>query len=167
MLWMLPLAGAAAGALINKKKPLKGALIGAGLGAGGGMLAPALLGGAGAAGAAAGGGSSAAGLLGAAAPAAAAPAPAGASGMLGGLAAYAKPLSSGLTMANQAQGLMQQEPGQPAQPAQLNTQSPDFGGLLAAQNQIDSQRMQEDLQRRLAQQQAIQGLLGGGYGRSY
>ncbi len=34
--WMIPLIGAAGGALFDKKKPLRGALLGAGLGAAGG-----------------------------------------------------------------------------------------------------------------------------------
>jgi len=49
----IAMIGAAAGAVTNKKDPLKGALLGATLGYGGGALAPSLLGtGAGAAGAA-------------------------------------------------------------------------------------------------------------------
>jgi len=44
--------GAMAGAATNRKNPMKGALMGAGLGATGGLLAPAALGAAGAAGAA-------------------------------------------------------------------------------------------------------------------
>lgn len=56
----LAMVGAAAGAVTNKKDPLKGALMGAALGGGGGLLA----GGAAAGGAAAGG----SGLLGGAAP---------------------------------------------------------------------------------------------------
>lgn len=51
----LALLGGAAGGLLNKKDPLKGALLGAGLGAAGGAFAPGLLGGAGAAGSGAGG----------------------------------------------------------------------------------------------------------------
>ena len=49
MFWLLPLAGAIGGALLNKDDPLKGALMGAGIGATGGAAAGAL--GAGAAGA--------------------------------------------------------------------------------------------------------------------
>jgi len=40
-IWLLPLMGAAAGAMMNRKNPLKGALMGGALGAGGGMLAGA------------------------------------------------------------------------------------------------------------------------------
>jgi hypothetical protein len=43
-LFMPMLIGAAGGALMNKKDPLKGALLGAGMGAAGGTLAPGLLG---------------------------------------------------------------------------------------------------------------------------
>lgn len=64
--------GAVAGAATNKKDPIKGALLGAGLGFGGGTIAPALLGTGAAAGGAAG-----AGAAGAAGTAAAAPAAAG------------------------------------------------------------------------------------------
>lgn len=57
---MIPLIGAVGGALLNKRDPLKGALIGAGLGAGGAMLAPGLLGAAGTGAATAGTGAAAA-----------------------------------------------------------------------------------------------------------
>lgn len=60
MLWMIPLALAAAGALADKKNPVRGAAIGAGLGLTGGAAA-GLLGGAAAGGAAAGAGAAAAG----------------------------------------------------------------------------------------------------------
>lgn len=43
LIWM-PLAGAVAGGLMNKKDPLKGALLGAGMGYGGGLLAPEVMG---------------------------------------------------------------------------------------------------------------------------
>lgn len=46
MFWMLPLAGAALGALADEDKPLRGAAIGGGLGAGGAALGGGLLGGA-------------------------------------------------------------------------------------------------------------------------
>lgn len=68
MLWMLPLALAAAGALADKEKPLRGAAIGAGIGLTGGAAAGALgagAAGAGAAGTAAGAGAAGAGTAGA------------------------------------------------------------------------------------------------------
>lgn len=73
MIWLLPLAGAAIGAMANKKNPMKGALMGGALGATGGLLAPAAAGGA-----AAAGGS---GLLGAGATGAASAAGTGAAAM--------------------------------------------------------------------------------------
>lgn len=70
LLPLLMLGGAGAGELLNKKDPLKGALMGTALGAGGGLLAPAM--GIGAAGAAAEGAATAgmAGTAASAAPAA-------------------------------------------------------------------------------------------------
>lgn len=67
----------------------------------------------------------------------------------------------GLQAASQAQGLLGagQQPVQ-AQPLQQRP-GPDMSGLLAGQQQIDAQRMAEDEKRRLAQQYAVQGLLGG------
>lgn len=68
---LIPLLGAGAGALLSKKDPLKGALMGGALGFGGAALAPGLLGAGAAAGTAATGAGTAAGTAatGAAAPA--------------------------------------------------------------------------------------------------
>lgn len=65
MFWMLPALGAVAGAAMNKKNPLQGALLGGGLGFGGAAL-PGLLAGAGGAAAAGGAASGIGGGLGAA-----------------------------------------------------------------------------------------------------
>jgi len=78
MFWMIPLAMAAAGAMIDKEKPLRGAALGAAAGMTGGAALGAM--GAGAAGAGAAGASGAGGLLGAEAAGAAG------SGLLGGAA---------------------------------------------------------------------------------
>lgn len=78
MFWMIPLALAAAGAIADKKNPIRGAAIGAGIGLTGGAAAGGLLG-AGAAGAA---GAGAAGAAGAGAASTAATG-AGAAGLLG------------------------------------------------------------------------------------
>lgn len=98
MFWMLPLAGAALGALASKDDPLKGAMMGAALGATGGALAPAGLLGAGAASAGAAG-TAAAGATAATAGAATAGAAAAGAGAAGaaataGTAAAANPLAA-------------------------------------------------------------------------
>lgn len=88
MFWILPLLGAAAGALSDKEDPVRGALTGAGIGMTGGAAAGALGAGAAGAGAAAGAGTAAGttgGLLaaeGAAGAASAAGAGAGTGGLL-------------------------------------------------------------------------------------
>lgn len=163
------LAGAAGGALLNKKDPLKGALLGGGLAAGGGAL-PALSGAAGgAASGAAGGGSLSGGLLNFSGAQAAAPivdksipaagslASGGApSGLLDTLGSYAKPLGNIAGAASQANGLLSQGQ-QPIQAPQL-PQYQDMSGLLATAQQ------NPQLAQLQAQRMKRRGLLGGNYG---
>lgn len=156
MLWMLPLAGAAAGALLNKKDPLKGALMGGALGAGGMAAAPALgIGAASAAGGAAGG-AAAAGSAGAASAGTAGTAGAAGTqgGLLSGFMQYADPAMKGIGAASQAQGLLN-PPEQPIQAQPLQSKPVDFGGLLSQRPQamIDQDRYM----------QRIQAMMQGGY----
>jgi len=72
--------------------------------------------------------------------------------------------AKGMTMAQQA-GLLDQQQQQPAQPGQVGRQGPDFSGLLASQGQLDAQRLAEEEKRKQQQQMIVQGLLGGAYGR--
>lgn len=135
--WMLPLLGAAAGAMTSKK-PLKGALLGGAAGYGGSLLAPAM--GAAsaatnpaliesAAGMATHGASSASsgGLLG---------------GALSGVDKYAAPINAGLMMANNAKQLAQRD--QPM-PVQMPQQQPVdvLGQMLAQQAQLEEQRRKQ------------------------
>lgn len=111
------------------------------------------------------GGSSSAAAPSAAAPSATAASSAptsagGSSGLLSGFSDYAKPISQGLQIGQQAQGLMGSNQQVQAQPQQQR-QAPDMSGFIGAQAQqqaaIDAER-----QRRMQQQQmAMQGLLGG------
>jgi hypothetical protein len=150
--FMIPmLLGAGLGAATSRK-PLKGALLGAGMGALGGYGA-GLLGGAGAAGGAAAMGPSL---------------PTGAvipelakyqtGGLLGGLntaASYAKPIGQAMSAAQQA-GVIGQEPAQPSpviQP-QINPQT-----LPALSEQLQS-LMQQQEQMNMARRKQRQSLLG-------
>jgi len=112
----------------------------AALAAGGALAAPALL-----------------------APAAGASAPESA-GLLGTMGKVAGAGATGLSVANQVNGMMK---SQPMQAGQLQPrQGPDFSGLLAAQTQQQQAMSQEQQLRKQQQQAAIQGLLNGGaYGR--
>lgn len=161
MLWALPLAGAAAGALLNKKSPLKGAAIGGLLGAGGAYAAPSVMG------SSAAGGSLTGGLLNFSGTQVAAPiadmsvkaspevANAVAGGGLSTFTQYAQPASLAMNIAGQAHQMGQTQPVQPPQmqPMQPNPQA--FAGLLSPSQQYDP------LKRQQAQQMAVQGLLGG------
>lgn len=156
MFWLLPLAGAAIGAMANKKKPLQGALMGAGIGATGGLLAPAAAGGAAAAGAGAAG---AGGAAASAAPAmvngaflgegvasgipawqAAASGGSGAGGLLGTMSQYAKPAGQALQMAQQS-GMMGGE-DQQAQPSPMLQQATGGPQTLASIVQQGDQETQ-------------------------
>lgn len=158
MLWMLPLAGAAVGGLMNKKDPLKGALMGGALGAGGMAAAPAFGIGAGASGGAA---------------SAAAPMPVfdpisgqwlqsstaavkGGEGMglLDTIDKVATPAAKGLGAISTAQGLLN-PPEQPIQAQPLQSKPVDFGGLLSHRPQAMSDQ-DKYMQR-------IQAMMQGGY----
>lgn len=171
MLWMIPLALAAAGALADKKHPLQGAAIGAGLGLTGGAAA-GLLGGA-AAGGATGAtlastapemangaflGESAVSGIPAWDAAATGAKAATAGGLLGGSASngglmgaldtYGKPASQAMQLASQS-GLMggQQQPqGTPFVQPQGN--GPSMLAQLAQQGDPSQQLAQEDMMRR-------------------
>lgn len=174
------LLGAGGGALLNKKDPLKGALMGAALGTGigsigsaamsGGLLgaAPAAASGAaalpGAAGAAGGALPSAAGQAAASTAATTVPQAEGLGGLLSGAEKYMKPVGNALSTVNAAQGLLggQQQPMQAA-PMQSRP-GPDLSAWMSAEQQERANMGQLEAQRRLVQKQAIQGLLGGGYG---
>jgi hypothetical protein len=186
VLWFLPLAGAAIGAMANKKNPMKGALMGAGIGATGGLLAPAALGagaaaGAGAAGAAGAGAATgaatgAAGLTGASAGNAGlmyagenalaagsiGSAPMTLGGSVGsgtgllGMSQYAKPAMD----IAQKSGLLgggEQQPIQPAQMQQVGGGSQTLAALAQQGNGFQEQLAQAEQERRKRRQ----GLLGG------
>jgi len=156
MFWMLPIAGAGIGAMLDKKNPLKGAALGGLLGAGGAYAAPSL----------------SSGLLNFSGGQAAAPIvdmstkataetvaglPGKEGGMLDAFAKYAAPASSVANIADKAGAFG----GQPMQAPQAQfQQGPGFAGLLTPTEQVDPEK------RRQAQQMAVQGLLGG-YGRNY
>ena len=127
--FLLPLPGAGAGGLIDKRKPLRGTLLGAAAGAVPGLLAaptasaatnPALI-------------ESAAGLsthgISSASPLG-----------LGGLLGYAKPIGEAALAANAVNGLMQ--PRQTQAPQMMpQQQGPDpIAGLLAQQQQLEEMR---------------------------
>lgn len=138
------LAGAAGGALLNKKDPLKGALLGGGLAAGGGALL----------GAGASAGAMGAGTVGGAG--AAVPGAVSQGGLLGGFSQYAKPIGDAAATANQVGGLLSQ-PQQQMPQAQL-PQYQDMSGLLATAQQ------NPQLAQLQAQRAKRRGLLGGNYG---
>lgn len=181
MLWFLPLALAAAGALADKDKPLRGAALGAAAGlTGGATLGAGGLLGAGTAGAAGTGAATQAGLLAAqeaglgatslgwggattgmqGAMNAALGSGAGAStggllsqgmGALDAANKVAKPAGQAMQV---AQLMTPQElPMQPQQPAQLSAKPADLGGLLQQGQQARSVEEQEALRRRQMIQQ--------------
>ena len=150
MLWMLPIAGAGLGAMLNKKDPLKGAAVGGLLGAGGAYAAPSL----------------SSGLLNFSGGQAAAPivdmSTKAAPETVAAIAGKSGGFASGLQSAGQIAGAMsqagafgggQQQQQQPMQHAQANPQV--FSSLLSPTDQVDMEK------RRQAQQMAVQGLLGG------
>ena len=155
------LIGGGIGLLTNKKNPLEGALMGAALGAGGGLLAPAAAGTAAAGTAAAGTGTAVAGLgtgtAAAAAPpvASAAAAPAWYDGMLSGVksvANTAKPFSDAAVPAMQIAQMTKEEPLPPIQASPLMAPgqglNPQMQGLLQSIQSTDAQRAQEEMQKR-------------------
>ena len=157
---MIPmLIGGGVGLLTNKKNPLEGALMGAGMGAAGGLLSPAAAGAA-----AAGTGTAVAGLgtgtaAAAATPAAAATvapvAPAWYDGMLSGVksvANTAKPFSDAAVPAMQIAQMTKEEPPPPIQASPLMAPgqglNPQMQGLLQSIQSTDAQRAQEEMQKR-------------------
>lgn len=167
LLWPM-LIGAGGGALLSKKDPLKGALLGAGLGAGGAAFAPGLLGGLGAAApatAASVAAPSASTLAAVNLPASTSMFPE-ASAFLSQADKYMRPISTGLSVANNA-GLLggQQQPIQQS-PVMQNT---GMGGSSLAQlygqlQQNDMNQQQAEMQRRAKQRELI-ARMGGNYGR--
>lgn len=151
MLWMLPIAGAGLGAMLNKKDPLKGAALGGLLGAGGAYAAPSM---------SAGllnfsGGQAAAPIVDLSTKASAQTAasiPAQGAGMFDTLAKYAAPASNVANVAEKAGAFGGNQPQYPQ--AQFQ-QGSGFAGLLTPTEQVDPEK------RRQAQQMAVQGLLGG------
>jgi hypothetical protein len=169
MIWMIPLTMAALGAMADKKNPVRGAAIGAGVGMTGGLLAPAAAGAAGAGSAATGAG--AAGLLGDATAAGyggltaadAATMGGGASvaggsalgttgastgGLLGTLGQYAKPASQAMQLAGQSGLLGGHEQPQPSPFIQPQGTGPQVLAQLAQQGDPSQMLAQEDLMRR-------------------
>lgn len=137
MAWFLPLALAGAGALLNKRNPIQGAL----LGAGAGLLAPAT------------------GIFGSGLGPLGTTVPVGATGngtLLGNVAASLSPLSntaSGVMSAANAAGSLAPDEQPQIQPPPLNTHPLDLRGLLQGNEQ---QKMYDEEQTRLRQRAMTQ-----------
>lgn len=142
-------AGAIAGGAMNKKNRLKGALMGAGLGATGGLLAPAAMGAAGAAGA----GAASAVPAGVATSVGTSAATTASPGLLGMMSQYGPVLQQGM-------GLLG---GGEQQPIEAPGLIPQQGGgaqtLTSLAQQGGAQGLEAEAQRR---RQRRMGLLGGG-----
>ncbi len=173
------LLGAGAGALFNKKDPLKGALMGAGMSAVGGTIIPGLLGTAGFGGAAAGGqqaamlaaqeaglGSSALGWGGATTGL-----QGGLNGMMGANAGanVGGLLGNAEKIGNVAMPVMQavnatrppQEPMiSPVVAPAPSTGPQGLSSLVQSNNQLAQQQQMEAMQRRLAQRNRYQNMIG-------
>lgn len=170
---MIPmLIGGGLGLLTNKKNPLEGALMGAGMGAAGGLLSPAIAGaapGLGAAGAGGlGTGTAVAGLstgtavpglsIGTAVPGLNATAAAPwYDGLLSGAKDFAgnvKPVADAAGTAMQVAQMTKEDPPPPIQASPLmapgNGSNPQMQGLLQSIQSTDAQRAQEEMQRRQA-----------------
>lgn len=154
MFWMLPALGAVAGGVLNKKNPLKGALMGGGLGFGGAALPGLLSGGAAASAAAnpmaayltsgAAEGSTLGNALTGAGGAAGAVGQGTTAGLLGGAQqamGYAKPAMEAMGAVNMAQGMMQprQAPVGPQMPMGRQGNDP-IGQMMQSQMQLEQQR---------------------------
>ena len=158
----LALIGGAIGGLLDKKKPLRGAA----LGAGGGYFAPGLIGGASAAGGsgaagASAGGSMSGGLLSASGGQAAAPIVdlsvkatpemlqglSTTAGQSGGLMGTIKPVGEAMGAAQAAQGLLAPNEPTPAPPP-VQTQPLDLSGVLNTNQQEQTRQLEEDMRRR-------------------
>lgn len=169
------LIGAGLGAVANKKDPLKGAMLGAGIGAAGGLLAPAAAGGgllgaapaagaagaSGAAGAAAGATSAAAGgasmasslpafnpITGTFANASSLPGMTGLTETLKSATAAVKPFGEAAGTAMQAKGLLAPEQPMAAPAAPLQSQPLDLSGVLNSNQQEMARTFEEDMKRR-------------------
>lgn len=169
MLWMLPVAGAALGAMSNRKNPLKGAAVGGLLGAGGAYAAPALMGtGAGAAGSyGAGAFGTAAGYGGAGAATtmpAAAGSTAGGAGLLGTVGQYAKTGLTAMQAAQTAKGLLGGQEQAPQMAPQQITGPQTLAQLSQSNEQGIGALMDEQTKRRMMNQQIIQQMMGRQYG---
>ena len=174
------LIGGGAGALTSKKDPLKGALIGAGLGAGGAYLAPGLLGAGGATAGATqaellaaqeaglgasslGWGGSTTGMQGTLNGALGSEAGAGVGGLLGKANAHSKPINAAMQGASMAQQLAgpQQQPPQGGMLQQPMATGPQGLQQLAGQNdQLNQQRQQQDYEQRKKRQEMIARMRG-------
>lgn len=163
-------AGGAAGA---------GAAGGSGLlaGMGGGMAGPGLAGGSGLL---AGGGASGAGLMAPAAgaaeggglysllggagqvPGASAASPGMFDGFMAGMDKYGKPINNALGAANSVKQMTQQPQAAPQQTVGVMKPGPDaFAGMMQQNQQMQQQRDQDAMQRRMRSNQMVRGLLGG------
>lgn len=81
-----------------------------------------------------------------------------------GMGAYAKPAMAAMTGGSTASSMA--GPGEQPQQAQIQQQpAPDLSGLLADQGEIDASRQAEALQRKRQQDEIMQRMMGGQYGR--
>lgn len=174
--FMPMLIGAAGGLLTNRKDPLKGALLGAGLGAAGGAIAPSLGGlfGTPAAGATTLGvldPAQAAAIAAEKGTSVAAAFPASQPGLFDTVkdgfktaSEYAKPIGDAGMAAQQVSGLF----GEDQKQAPQLYQSPGDGGSLAAIANADQQGLlalqEQDMKRRQQQMAMIQQMMGRNYG---
>lgn len=157
------LIGGGVGLLTNKKNPLEGALMGAGMGAAGGLLSPAAAAGAAAPAAAgtaaagtaaAGTGTAVAGLGTGTAAAAATPAPwyDGVLSTAKEVAGNAKPVADAAGTAMMVAQMTKEEPPPPIQASPVmvpgNGSNPQMQGLLQSIQSTDAQRAQEEMQKR-------------------
>jgi hypothetical protein len=163
---MVPmLIGGGIGLLTNKKNPLEGALMGAGMGAAGGLLSPAAAGATAELGAAGAGGLSTGTAVpglstGTAVPglnaAAAAPPPApwydGVLSTAKEVAGNAKPVADAAGTAMMVAQMTKEEPPPPIQASPVmvpgNGSNPQMQGLLQSIQSTDAQRAQEEMQKR-------------------
>ncbi len=156
---MIPmLIGGGIGLLTNKKNPLEGALMGAGVGAAGGLLSPAAAGTPAELGAAAVPGLSTGTAVPGLNAAAAAPPPApwydGVLSTAKEVAGNAKPVADAAGTAMMVAQMTKEEPPPPIQASPLmvpgNGSNPQMQGLLQSIQSTDAQRAQEEMQRRQA-----------------
>lgn len=166
----LALIGGAAGGLLNKKDPLKGALLGAGMGYGGGLLMPAAGGAAaGSAGASAAGGAAAGqAYTGTAAELAADGLGGVAPGMtpwyqqpgfgmgreITGAMKEAKPFMDAAGTATQVAGMMN-KPQKPIMPSPIQTPMPNsnLGQMVSGMQQEQANKMAMEKQMRMMRRQ--------------